>query len=1844
MAEETSNGGLVFGIRLDNSALAKDVELSQKLFESIGKSAEETGKVIQHWFSDMQIVPKIDAAKFSKELDQVRTAMTESATKSGQGYNKTFSDLYVAAGNAGAKVREESTKTATSVTEDINKLNGGFTAITGLAGKMFLGVSAGQIVSQMFQTRSYFQDAESSMKVFLGDAEKGSKFIRELKDYAFYNMFEFKDLVGASKQLISYGTAAKDVTGVLDKLSNIATGTGANLNDMIGMYNKAKSVGKVDSQGLESWAARGVLVKDTLRDMGEVVSSTGVTFKQLEKVLDKVTGEGGMFHNLMAEQLDNLSASAAQLQDNLTSMWEEMGEKAEPYMKAAIDLAGTLVENYQSIADVVIDVAKVYGAYKLVDMSGIQNIIDQATAEQKLVDTFKEHGDEIQNMLTFGEKYELNLKGLKEGTVEYAQAVKDLFEKEKESAEETLKKLEQDELAEAKRVSALREDIDATNEYLLKNGDKISVHENNILVEKVEAEKEEILASKKKLTTIASQRKVVATELETKASRVNTLATMQEAAATSKATVATNLWAKAKGALGKAAAKLGTMLKETLLSNPYALALAGAVALCQAIYDICTAQSALDEMNKTIDEGKSKGYANAMDEIKKSVLPTIDRIRNLTEGTDAYQKAVDDLVKKYPELKAVLGDEYTKTDLLTKGYDAVKKSIIERNEAAAKWNAVEENRVKVVDKQKAVLDEFSEALRDQGYSVEEADRLTSKLGMSMSSIIDGETLTFDQLDDDLKKVFTDAKSNAKSFFNFITAGMVDAFNIGNYSNQESWSAFYKVSATGGNAQQFDSSLRAMFEQMLNLADAANKAAEGIKKVDEAVEEDPAVKKFWNDPILEQYKKELEQINGELQSISRFDYEFAGGVSANTTERIKKLQQDRNNLQRQMEKAQKFIFGDDYNKQKAQYKKQIDLYKNFAQQYTALEVKRQNEIKRLNDSRNAKGANQDVIDAQIANIYNKTEDDINTLFAKFYSVSDATAAKVKQIFDKALNTPIDAAKVRLNQIREQQERIKNAAANGDTIATKEQQAALEAEAAGLQQVIDLARQAEDERISAMQRIAALQREHDEKSLSAEGKKQKEIKETYDTVRKELASMLEKGQISKEQYEEVLFGLNSDEMRESSDEWVAAYGDYAQKREKLVREWFAKLKDVPAEYLTVAEEQMKKDLAEMDFEKFKKDIKWDALFEDVSSMSSKRLVATIDELQSAFALIKDDMTVEQIEEYKKAIGTLNDELAAKNPWRGIVDSLKQIRQTKDKLPELIQKEKDALKEAKKAQKEYNDTLEEEKRIRKELERTKGDAETQNELQIQLANNLTKQADAKKKAAKATKEHAEATEQVVKAETTLSDENAKLYGSIGKIGGVISQAGNAFSQLGDAMGESGEKMRELGDTLSSIGETISSTMQAIASGDKGQAIAAAATNTINMITTIVASRKKYQQEQKEWKLAQERFADNMQVAEIEKVRNRNKDKNVFYTDYNAQADDAAEAFRMAQDKLSKQIEKLEKEGKAKKGQRGGVDWGATGKAAAMGAGAGAAIGSVVPVIGTAIGAVVGGVVGFVGGLFGGRKKKDMWGGLLVEFPELIEMGVDGEERINTALADQLIEQGMVNDKTKEMIESAKKYQEEMDAAKQEVTEIVSQLAGDLGNNIMDALVDAFKAGTDSAEAFGDTVDKVLENMIKKWIFNAAFSQYLDKLQKKYEKIFMSGASETEKVTMLMNATKEFKDEAQSGVAVMNELLQQTSDFGDKLGMNLFKADEAQRNAVSGGIANVTQDTAEEMNGRLTQIQSHTFSINESCRQLTAFSAQQLTVLQLIHTDTGSLVRTVTAMKDTIDDITIRGVKMRA
>jgi len=259
-------------------------------------------------------------------------------------------------------------KETTKTVEDSGKtMEDTFKKVGAAAAGMFSVAMAKEFVSKVYEVRSYFQDIESSMKVFLGSEEKAVKFTKELKDYAWYNMFEFSELADASKQLIAYGNEVERISGkggILDQLSNIATATKQPLMELVNMWNKAKNIGYVDSKAMITWASHGLVLNDVLKEMGETVKGNTITFEQLQMAIAHVTEEGGMFAGIMDEMMPNLSSSVGQLQDDLDSMFNEIGLAMQDTMKAGIEFVSKLVNNYKEIASVLGDVIVVYGTYK----------------------------------------------------------------------------------------------------------------------------------------------------------------------------------------------------------------------------------------------------------------------------------------------------------------------------------------------------------------------------------------------------------------------------------------------------------------------------------------------------------------------------------------------------------------------------------------------------------------------------------------------------------------------------------------------------------------------------------------------------------------------------------------------------------------------------------------------------------------------------------------------------------------------------------------------------------------------------------------------------------------------------------------------------------------------------------------------------------------------------------------------------------------------------------------------------------------------------------------------------------------------------------------------------------------------------------------------------------------------------------------------------------------------------------------------------------------------------------------------------------------------------------------
>lgn len=66
---------------------------------------------------------------------------------------------------------------------------------------------------------------------------------------------------------------------------------------------------------------------------------------------------------------------------------------------------------------------------------------------------------------------------------------------------------------------------------------------------------------------------------------------------------------------------------------------------------------------------------------------------------------------------------------------------------------------------------------------------------------------------------------------------------------------------------------------------------------------------------------------------------------------------------------------------------------------------------------------------------------------------------------------------------------------------------------------------------------------------------------------------------------------------------------------------------------------------------------------------------------------------------------------------------------------------------------------------------------------------------------------------------------------------------------------------------------------------------------------------------------------------------------------------------------------------------------------------------------------------------------------------------------------------------------------------------------------------------------------------------------------------------------------------------------------------AESSASSSTAKGIAQTSQDTVDELNGRFTAIQSHTYSINESIRDMQTRQATILNEIIGIHKDTSSI-----------------------
>ena len=774
----------------------------------------------------------------------------------------------------------ERMKSAPTAGEGMSSL---FQRVTGdahmLSATLLGGLGFEQLAGSIFNTRSQFQQLEISFNTMLGSADKSKQLMDELIQTAAHTPFDMSSITSGAKQLLAYGTEAKDVNKTLVQLGDIASGLNIPLGELVYLYGTTVSQGRMFTMDLRQFMGRGVPLAEELgkilhqntTEVQESVSKGKVTSDIFKEAIANMTQAGGRFGGLMEQQSKTLEGQWSNIGDSIQQMFNEIGKKSEGVFSSGLSIISAMVENWQEVIKVIGVATVAVGSYRASLMAAAS--IRKAEEAQKADDMMKGIDAEIKRLQDLeNSNYKSLGKDKKQERVNKQQdlasivgdtSVSDDFVKARlDAAEqegvisaqmrsqlETKRELlqtqqqataqSQIELDEEKRkteelrqqkIESLKEDLKTTTEKISNlddrdielarqytaalndlqdaqdafaeaqklveetaDGANLAFDAEGNAVNALEAKERLATAAKKvntaqtNVSTIASQQRGAALIREQLQERQATLQTQLNSVSqatnttTKKASTLATAASTVKNAIHTASVKIMTtaelMLSNAVKSTTMALKGMWAAMLANPITGIITLVTTLasavamfggEEEDISVD---TKHFGDSAENTRAKVDGLLNVMRSSKEGTDAYNKAKEELIQTYEQFGIKCDAEKDNLTTLKGKHDEFVATLQLENAEREKANALMSATSQYTEARNKEDDNFSKDLSGHWYQggqhVDKED-ITS-IQMMYNSIATDEVL------DRLAKLKQRVDDSTLSYKEHI-----DAFNI--YTN------------------------------------------------------------------------------------------------------------------------------------------------------------------------------------------------------------------------------------------------------------------------------------------------------------------------------------------------------------------------------------------------------------------------------------------------------------------------------------------------------------------------------------------------------------------------------------------------------------------------------------------------------------------------------------------------------------------------------------------------------------------------------------------------------------------------------------------------------------------------------------------------------------------------------------------------------------------------------------------------------------------------------------------------------------------------------------------------------
>lgn len=247
-----------------------------------------------------------------------------------------------------------------------------FNRMTKAAAAFGVGFTAKELISNIAHVRGEFQQLEVAFKTMLGSEDKANALMQQLVKTAATTPFDLQGVANGAKQLLAYGENVENVNDDLIRLGNIAAGLSQPLGDIVYLYGTTMTQGRLYTADLNQFTGRGIpMIRELAKVFGVaegkvkgLVEAGKVGFPEVQKVIQNLTNEGGMFFNLMQEQSKTIAGQISNIEDAIATMFNEIGKANEGIINDALSGVSYLVENYEKVGALLLEIVGTYGVYR----------------------------------------------------------------------------------------------------------------------------------------------------------------------------------------------------------------------------------------------------------------------------------------------------------------------------------------------------------------------------------------------------------------------------------------------------------------------------------------------------------------------------------------------------------------------------------------------------------------------------------------------------------------------------------------------------------------------------------------------------------------------------------------------------------------------------------------------------------------------------------------------------------------------------------------------------------------------------------------------------------------------------------------------------------------------------------------------------------------------------------------------------------------------------------------------------------------------------------------------------------------------------------------------------------------------------------------------------------------------------------------------------------------------------------------------------------------------------------------------------------------------------------------